>query len=96
MTDKITPEQQRLKAALEELMAAAEAITGSPVNKYLVVTGHENGRVEAGYGGCPCAACRLMMMAAAGREMGGRMHGVRLPDDMETIARAVDAAGRVH
>ena len=86
----------RVESAIKELRAAMGEFTGSAVAGALLVTVQENKKVVASYLGCDCPMCRMRIMQAAAREMGGRMHGVRLPDDPETIERIVDAAGRVH
>lgn len=85
-------EGSRLDAALAELKAAIGAVTGSPVEKLLIVTAAKDGVIVADYTGCTCPACALRIMMAAGAELTAKIKtGAAMP-----LATAADAARSVH
>lgn len=73
-------EGSRLDAALAELKAAIGELTGSPVEKLLIVTAAKDGVIVADYTGCTCPACTLRIMMAAGAELTAKVkNGVARP-----------------
>lgn len=85
-------EGSRLDAALAELKAAIGEVTGSPVEKLLIVTAAKDGVIVADYTGCTCPACTLRIMMAAGAELSTKVKSAAAPP----LGAAADAARSVH
>jgi hypothetical protein len=84
-------EEPAVRAALDALQTALNAVQGVEMKNLLVVAETTDLKTGVYYSGCDCPFCALRMIKAATRPFGGHTEVVGVDP-----AAAIDAAGRVH